>query len=105
MVFVTNDALNKKRAEALGLSSYDMRHYLSAFGANELVELASSSSAAALRSATEVEESYRASYPDHLSASEIQEGLRAGRFVRGVLHVQKDTWTGRYRIPWPSCSV
>eukprot|EP01039_Chlorochromonas_danica_P002768 gene2768-3022_t len=98
VVFVTNDALNKKRAEALGLSSYDMRQYLTAAGANELVELASSSSAAALRSASEVEESYRASYPDHLSASEIQEGLRAGRFVRGVLHVQKDAWTDAYVV-------
>ncbi|TPX67862.1 hypothetical protein SpCBS45565_g03463 [Spizellomyces sp. 'palustris'] len=86
-VLVTDDADNRKKAIAEGLTTFSVRQYVASMTDHpELVDMV------AAVDEEHVDEEDKFSYPEHLSVSQMSAGLRSGAFLQGKLSISANNF-------------
>ncbi|KAL2087626.1 hypothetical protein ACEWY4_016454 [Coilia grayii] len=88
VVLLTNDRLNKEKAEQAGLIAYKCEEYIKSLIANpELIDQL------ALTSDDKNEiTSSKILFPEHLPLSQIQAGIKSGKYIQGTFRANRDNY-------------
>ncbi|XP_041937482.1 exosome complex exonuclease RRP44 [Alosa sapidissima] len=88
VVMLTNDRLNKEKAEQAGLVVYKCEEYIKSLIANpELVDRL----AATADDQNEMTSS-KIIFPEHLPLSQIQTGIKSGKYIQGTFRANRDNY-------------
>lgn len=88
-----NSPMKQRRAEQQGLSTCNMRTYVSKFGdaSMSLTDFAPATSAPSSSSSSSSSTSfYPTSLPPHVPRDEVKAGLKTGKFFKGVIRVKSN---------------
>ena len=90
IVFLTDDRENRKKALALGLTSYTINRYVESLTDHPslLDRVASSGSGPS----NDPQRNVKTIFPEHLPLSVIQAGLKSGKYLQGVFQASRENY-------------